>query len=176
SRSIVRNRLEGRGARAEGRAANPLQAVRPADDVEHDLVGAGADPVQAHVAVGAFNLVLLHVAVATEDLHAFVGDLAAGARGEELRLGDLADRVLAVGEAPGCRVRELLRGLDVGRHVGELVANSLKAPDRAPKRLALLCVLDRALEHPLAARVAPRGRDEALALELPADVVEALAD
>ena len=44
----------------------------------------------------------------------------------------------------------LLRRLDLGRHVGELVADDLELADRAAERLALLRVLERALEHPLA--------------------------
>src|SRR5439155_10730789 len=52
-----------------------LEAIRPPDDVEHDLVGAGADPVQAHVAPDALDAVLLHVAGAAVDLDALVGDL-----------------------------------------------------------------------------------------------------
>src|SRR5256885_3997956 len=48
----------------------PLQPVATPDHVQHDLVGAGADPVETNVAVGALDLVLLHVAVAAEDLHA----------------------------------------------------------------------------------------------------------
>ena len=70
---------------------------------------------------------------------------------------------------------ELLGGLDLRRHLGELVADHLEAADRAAERLALLGVLERALEHALGARVAARGADQALALELPGDVVEALA-
>ena len=50
-----------------------------------------------------------------------------------------------------------------------------KLADRAPERLALLRVLERLLEHPLGAGVAARGGDQPLALELPGDVVEALA-
>ena len=99
----------------------------------------------------------------------------ADAGGVELRHRDLAHRVLAVGEAPGGRVGELLRGLGLGRHLGELVADRLELADRAAEGLALLGVLEGLLEHPLAARVAAGGGDQPLALELPGDVVEALA-
>src|SRR5947209_17423829 len=74
----------------------PLQAVGPADDVEHDLVRTRADAVQPHVAPDAFDPVLLHVARTAMDLDALVGDLDGDARREQLRLGDLAHRVLAV--------------------------------------------------------------------------------
>ena len=52
-----------------------LEPVAAPDHLEHDLVGAGADPVEAGVAVGALDLVLLHVAVAAVDLDRVVGDL-----------------------------------------------------------------------------------------------------
>ena len=73
-------------ARDEVAAQPGLQPVAAADHLEHDLVGAGADPVQAAVAVGALDLVLLHVAVAAVDLDALVRDVADQPRGEELRL------------------------------------------------------------------------------------------
>jgi hypothetical protein len=57
--------------------------------------------------------VLLHVAGAAVDLQALVGDLAAIARRVQLGHRDLAHRVLAVREAPGGRVDELARGLDL---------------------------------------------------------------
>src|SRR4029077_2801376 len=155
--------------------AGPLHPVAAADHVEHHLVGAGADPVEADVAVGALDLVLLHVAVATEDLDRVVGDFAGDPRGVELRHRDLAHRVLAVGEAPGGRVGELPGGLGLGRHLGDLVTERLELADRAAERFTLLRVLDRLLDHPLRPRVAAGGGDQALALELPGDVVEAFA-
>ena len=79
----------------------PYRAVRAADHVEHDLVRAGADAVQAHVAPRALDAVLLHVAGAAVDLEALVGHLARDPRGVELGHRDLAHRVLAVLEAPG---------------------------------------------------------------------------
>src|SRR5215212_1439687 len=153
-----------------------LEAVRPPDHVEHDLVGARADAVEAQVAPGALDAVLLHVARAAVDLDALVGDLDGDARGVQLRHRDLAHRILAVREPPGRRVGELPRALDLRRHLGELVADDLELADRAPERLALLRVLERLVEYALGARHAPRGADQPLALELPHDVVEALAD
>ena len=76
-----------------------LQAQSAAEDLLHDLVGAAADRAEAGVAQRALDPVLAHVAVAAEDLHALVGDLDAGALGEQLRLRDLGDRVLAGDEA-----------------------------------------------------------------------------
>src|SRR3954452_8296020 len=134
-----------------------LEAVRPADHVEHDLVGAGADAVQPQVAPGALDLVLAHVARAAVDLQALVGDLAAHLRGQQLGHRDLAHGVLAVGEPPRGRVDELAAGLDLGRHRRELVADDLEVADLAAERLAFQGVLKRAVEGALGARDAARG-------------------
>src|SRR5215210_569585 len=96
------------------------------------------------------------------------------ARGVELRHRDLSHRVLAVREAPGRGVDHLAAGLDLRRHVGELVADRLEAADRAPEGRALAGVLERLVEALLRGRHAARGADQALALELPHDVIEAL--
>src|SRR4051812_43514099 len=128
-----------------------LQPVRAPDDVEHDLVRARADPVQAHVAPHALDAVLLHVARAAVDLDALVGDLDRDARGVELRHRDLADGVLAVLEAPCRHVHELARRLDLRRHLRELVADDLELADLAPERGALLRVPQRLLEAALGA-------------------------
>src|SRR3954466_2171012 len=128
-----------------------LDPVAAPYDVEHDLVGPGADPVQAHVAPDALDPVLAHVAGPAVDLDALVGDLDGDARGVQLGHRDLAHRVLAVGEAPGGRVDHLPRRLDLRRHLGELVADDLELPDRPPERLALLRVAQRLVEHALGA-------------------------
>src|SRR5215213_3583166 len=151
------------------------EAVRAADHVEHHLVGAGADPVQPHVAPGAFDAVLLHVPRASVDLEALVDHLARHPRRVELRYRDLAHGVLAACEAPGRRVDQLPARLDLGGHVGELVADRLEAADRASERRSLARVLERLVEALLRAGHAPGRTDQALALELPHDVVEALA-
>jgi hypothetical protein len=80
------------------------------------------------------------------DLQALVRDLARHPRGVDLRHRDFAHGVLAVGEAPGGRVDELARRLDRRRHLGELVPDHLEAADRAPERLALGRVAQRAVE------------------------------
>src|SRR4051795_13179886 len=146
-----------------------LQPVRPPDHVEHDLVGARADAVEAHVAPDALDAVLLHVARAAVDLDALVGDLDRDARGVEFGHRDLADRVLAVLEAPGRDVDHLARALDLGRHLRELVADDLEVADLLAERLALERVLHGHLEAPLGAGDAARGADQPLALELPHD-------
>src|SRR5262245_32544050 len=70
---------------AEAGAARRSETVRATDHVEHDLVGARADPVQPLIPESALDLVLLHVAVAAVDLHALVGDLVADPCGEQDR-------------------------------------------------------------------------------------------
>src|SRR4051812_32026554 len=126
-----------------------LQAVRAADHVEHDLVGAGADPVEPHVAPDPLDAVLLHVAGAAVDLNALVRDLHGDPRGVQLRHRDLAHRILAVRETPGRGVDQLARGLDLRGHVGELVPDHLEVADLAPERLALVGVLEGHVERPL---------------------------
>src|SRR5829696_4482641 len=153
----------------------PLEPVRAPDHLEHDLVGAGPDPVEPHVAPHALDAVLLHVAGPAVDLEALVAHPAGHPRGEDLRHRDLAHRVLAVAEPPRGRVDELPRRLDLRRHLGELVPDHLEAADRAPERLPLHRVLQRPVERLLRGGDAARRADHPLALELPHDVVEALA-
>src|ERR1700742_1934894 len=69
-----------------------LEPERAADHLEHDLVGAGADPVQAHVAPHPLDPVFLHVAGAPVDLDALVGDLDRDPRRVQLGHADLTDR------------------------------------------------------------------------------------
>src|SRR3954451_6290581 len=149
-----------------------LEAIGPSDDVEHDLVGARADAVQAHVAPHALDAVLLHVARAAVDLDALVGDLDGHARGVELGHRDLPHGVLAVLEAPRGHVDHLAGRLDLRGHLGELVADDLEVADLLAERLALERVAHRHLEAPLRAGDAPGRADQPLALELPHDVVE----
>src|SRR5437764_2348033 len=83
------------------------QSVGAADHVEHDLVGARPDAIEAKVAPGALDAVLLHISRAAVDLDAFVSDLDRDTRAVELGHRDLAHRILAVMEAPGRRVDHL---------------------------------------------------------------------
>src|SRR3954470_12711624 len=108
-------------ARHDSPWSDYLQSVRASDHVEHDLVGAGADPVQAQIAPRALDLVLAHVARPAVDLQAFVGHLAAHLGGVELGHRDPPRGFPAVGDPPRRRVAELAARLDLGRHRGELV-------------------------------------------------------
>ena len=98
------------------------------------------------------------------------------ARGVQLGHRDLAHRVLAVVEAPRRHVHELARRLDFRRHLGELVADHLELADASPNALRSFAYCERPFEAFCAPATLPRGADQALALELPHDVVEALAD
>src|SRR2546423_360340 len=99
-----------------------LEPIRLADDVEHDLVGAGPDAVEADVAQHPFDPVLRHVARAAVDLDALVGHVPRRLGGEELGHRDLPHRVVTPGVGPGGAVDELLRRLQPGGHGGDLVA------------------------------------------------------
>src|SRR5437764_8102047 len=146
-------------------AASALETVRPADDVEHDLVGPGTDPIQPHVAPDALDSVFLHVAGAAVDLDALVRDLDGDPGRMQLGHRDLAHRVLAGLVQPGGVVDHLAGALDLGRHLGELVADHLELADLATERGALLGVLKRLLEAALRAGDTAGGADQALALE-----------
>ena len=110
------------------------------------------------------------------NLDALVGDLAGDAGREQLRHRNLADRVLAILEAPSCHVGQLAGGLELRCHVGELVADCLEVADLAAERLALHRVLKRLVHAVLSTSDAACSADQSLALKLPHDVVEALAD
>ena len=56
------------------------------------------------------------------------------------------------------------------------MADRLELADRAAEGVAVICVLDRGFEQTLGRRIRTGGGDQPFGLELPADVVEALAD
>src|SRR5829696_383864 len=149
SSETIHARARARSASCSGVNGGTLEPVAAPDDVEHDLVGPGADPVEPHVAPRALDPVLAHVAGAAVDLQALVGHLARDPRGVQLGHRDLAHGVLAVREPPGRGVDELARGLDLRRHVGELVPDRLEGADAAAERLALRRVAERLVERVL---------------------------
>ena len=71
-------------------------------------------------------------------------------------------------------VGEVAARLDLRRHLGELVADRLEAPDRPAERLALLRVVERALEGRLHPADGAERHREPLPLEVGHDQVEAL--
>ena len=116
--------------RACARASAPAQPHAARNHLFHDLVRAAVDALHARVGVGAGDRVFPHVAVAAEELHAFVHHLAlqvgapvlghAGGRGVELVL---ADQFAAL-------VDEDARHLHLGLQLGQGVAGVL---ERAPR-------------------------------------------
>src|SRR5579875_2660369 len=154
----------------------PLQPVGAADHIEHDLVGSRSDAVEAQIPPHALDSVLLHVPVAAVDLDALVGHLDGDPGGVQLGHRDLPHRIFAVLKAPGGGVDHLTGALDLGRHLSELVPDDLEAADRASEGGALLGVAQGPIEHVLGGGHRAGGADQALALQLPHDVVEALAD
>src|SRR5262249_28823808 len=115
-------------AQAEDRAGDdePLDLARPLVDLG-DLC----------VAVVPLHRELLRVPVAAEDLDGLRGLAPRHLRRVQLRLGAL----LRVGPAlllqPGGAVDEQARGVDLGRHVGELPLDRLEVRDALPELLAL---------------------------------------
>ena len=93
---------------------------------------------------------------------------------QELGHRDLGDRVLVAIPALGDAVDEVLGDGDLREQVDELVPVDLELPDRAPERLALLAPPQGLLESDLGAGDRARGPDQALALQLPHEVVETL--
>src|SRR5215210_1138372 len=91
------------------RATRPLKSISsvtrekylPRDDEPLDLRGPLVDLEQLGVAHELLDRVLLHVAVAAEDLHRVGRDLHRRLGGEALREGGLQRRALAPVEHPG---------------------------------------------------------------------------
>src|SRR4051794_26928767 len=122
--------------RAEDRARDhePLDLARPLVDLR-DL----------RVAVVALDRELLRVAVAAEDLDRLRRLAAGHLRGEELRLRALLRVRAALLLQPRGTQHEQPRGVDLHRHVGELVLDRLLGGDRLPELPPLARVLERRL-------------------------------
>src|SRR5205807_8164224 len=103
------------------RAGSPERSepVRLADELLHDLVGAGADPAQAGITPGALDRELPHVAVAAQDLDRLVGDPDRVLGRQQLGLRDLPDRILALVPALRCLVHERADAGGPRRHVDQ---------------------------------------------------------
>src|SRR5947207_14111172 len=85
--------------------------------IVHDLVGAGADALEAGVAPGAAHRRLLHVPVAAVDLEARVDEAVLHLGAVLLRHRDLRDGILAVQDPPHRRVEERASGFELGGRV-----------------------------------------------------------
>src|SRR5438477_6361764 len=126
-----------------------LGAERARDHHLLYLVGALADREDLGVAVEAAHGVLLDVAVAAVYLHGLLGAAHGQAPGLELRLrGAEAEVAPGVLLARGL-VDEQPRGLDLGRHVGELHLDRLKARARLAEDSPLSGIGERRIERAL---------------------------
>src|SRR5580658_7316240 len=144
------------------------------DDLLHHLVSAAADADEARVAEVSGDASFGHIAHATVELQARVGDKGGDTADEQLGHRDLGHWVLVTVPALGDAVHEVLRDGDLRVEVDELVPVHLELADRASERLAFLAPLERFLERNLCAGDGTRGADQALALQLPHQVVETL--
>ena len=107
------------------------------DHLALDLVGALVDLGDLRVAHHLLDRVLLHVAVAAEDLHRVRGDAHRRVGGEHLgHGGDLRHVLLAAVDGAGGRVRQRPGGLDLGGHVGQHELQALEPRDRLAEGVA----------------------------------------
>src|SRR6266498_5838168 len=147
----------GRFRRPTGKAGRPEDATASGASVpwkqefsgDHealDLRGALVDLVQLGVPHQLLDRVLLHVAVAAENLDGVGRDLHADVGREPLRIAGLQRRAHALIDHPRGLPAEQARRLDLGRHVGDQEVDSLVHGDRHPELDALLRVLRRILE------------------------------
>src|SRR5215207_3312038 len=167
-------RPRGRGGAAADRAGR-LAAQRPRDHHLLHLVGALADREDLGVAVEAADRVLLDVAVAAVDLDGLLGGAHGEPAGLELGLGGGEAEGLAGVLLEGGLVGEQARGLDLGRHVGELGLDRLVLGDRLAEGDPLLGVAQSLVQSPLGEAEAHGGDTDATAVERLQELAEALA-
>ena len=153
------HRLRGRNQR-ELAARGALQQ-HAGDQQAVDFVGAFEDAVDARIAVGALDRVVLMVAVAAVDLDAFVDDVVEHFGGVDLDDGALDGELLDGLEHAAARHRARSRrsradwldqaddapahrfgGVDANRHFGELVLDRAELRDGRAEGLPLLGVLE----------------------------------
>ena len=108
-----------------------------------DLARALVDLGDLRVAVVALDRELLRVAVAAEDLDRLRGLAPRHLGREQLRLRALLGVRRAGRLQPRRPIDEQARGVDLGRHVGELPLDRLEVRDALTERVALLRVLAR---------------------------------
>jgi hypothetical protein len=141
-----------------------------------DLVRSFANHHQWRVAIESLDLVLGRVAVATKDTHGLLGAALASLGGIELRHASLdvcaLTRVLLLGGSQD----QMLRCLDTGRHVGDLLLDQLMVTNRLAEGRALLGVFERQLKRAQRDAEAARGDVDAPRFDARHHLVEALAD
>src|SRR6266550_7027780 len=107
------------------------------DDLLHDLRRPRRDGPEPHVAEEALDRELPHVAVAAVHLDRLIRHPVRDLGREELGHGDLGDAVLARVVARRGVIDQMPRRLDLGRHVGDPVAQRLLAAERLAESLRL---------------------------------------
>src|SRR4051794_28876369 len=139
-----------RGRRRRRKSTSAPEAAQDvaADDVALDLAGAVPDPLDPGVAPEALDPGLLHQPHAAEDLDRLVGDARQHLGREQLRLRDHPVRVPALVQQPGAVEREQVRGVDLGRHVGELERGARELPDQRAELPAVRRPVRGEVEHP----------------------------
>src|SRR4051812_46969818 len=131
-----------------------------------DLVGALVDLRDLRVAHHALDRVLVHVAVAAENLNGLDRHVHRRVRGEQLRhRGVLAQSGLRAVRHRARLVEQLARRCRARLHLGELVLDRLELEDRLAERDALLRVLAGVVGRALRDADRLRGGAEARALE-----------
>src|ERR1700688_5293498 len=90
-------------------------------------------------------------------LHRLARDALGHLGGERFREAGLVVASLAGILFGGCEIAKLARRFDLDRHVRELVPDHLEVADRLAELLAILRILDRALEGRLRDPDATRG-------------------
>src|SRR5262245_47404731 len=145
------------------------------DDQPLDLAGALTDLTDLGVPHHSLDRVLGGVAVASEDLHRLRrrphGELGA----EQLGHGRLFLERLAVLLEPGGVVEEMSARLDLQRHVRQLEAHALEAPDVATELLPDPGVAERLLVGALGDPERQRGDPDAPRVQRLQEVDEAVA-
>ena len=123
----------------------------------------------------AFDGVQSRVACAAMDLQAFAADTLGHLRGKELHHRRFLVAALASVDLLADEIHELPRGLDLGRHVGDLETDRLKVRDRVAELLAVVGVLDRIVERALGKADGTRRGMGAGGLQTRGGVVEGMA-
>src|SRR5258707_11015007 len=106
-----------------------------------NFAGTFADGAELYVAIKLFRRIILDEAVASVNLHAFVGDADCNFAGKKFSHAGFAGEatVVLVGE-PGGLIDEEPGGFDFSSHIGELELDGLKFADGLTELFALLGV------------------------------------
>ncbi len=130
----------------------PIAQHSAADDEPHDFVGAFQYLMDAHIAQDALNGMIAQIAITAMQLQAAIHHLEARIGSKALRLrGKPRRRRLALADRHRCAVQQQARGLKFRRIIGNPELQSLKIGKTRAELLALLHILDGAVEAELRA-------------------------